>query len=305
LFLSKGTAVFLLLCSTVTAYGSDALQQLAEIKQANQDMIAKRFPQTCSEYAKIYAETNQFHGLDPRIIAGAHFDQGGASFEPILAKLVSEKQYAHACSVAYVLVLEYVHEGNAQAEARTAQTALEMQAHMIGAAAEAPTPAPAPSAPAANPTPAPAAPAARAPADEAQASPGRAHGVSNWSQVDGNYVCYFWGNTGGSHYVGGFLWPNTGLVDAGIGLTISSNDGYSSNKGGAGTFTFTPTVPGPVEADSLGTIVFATGSLKGRKALLQTHTQFKHAIIFPSKWKMADGRSDAFSPADTWCYQKH
>lgn len=64
-------------------------------------------------------------------------------------------------------------------------------------------------------------------------------------------------------------------------------------------------VPGQARPEMMGTISFATGSLKGRRALLQTHTQFKHAIIFPAKWKMPDGNSVAFSPSDTWCYQKH
>lgn len=132
----------------------------------------------------------------------------------------------------------------------------------------------------------------------------RAGGVGNWSQIDDPYICYYYGYTGGSHYVGGFLWPNLGLVAAGVGLTISGTNGYSSNVG-SGTFRFTPMVPGRDTTDKLGTIIFATGSLSGRKALLQTHKQFGHAIIFPAAWKQANGQSDAFNTHDTWCYQKH
>lgn len=68
-----------------------------------------------------------------------------------------------------------------------------------------------PAATSASSTAAPAsAPAATSPAagsNEAAQSTGdqgesRAAGVSDWSQIDGYYVCYYFGYTGGSHYAG-------------------------------------------------------------------------------------------------------
>lgn len=326
----KPTAVFLLVvCSSATLFGSDVNQQIAALRQANQDMVAQKFSQSCSDYAKIYADTGQFHSLDPRIIAGIKLPQPGATYEPKLAGLLRDKQYGHACSTAYVLVLEYLHEGNAQAAARAAATALEAQADLIGAAASGaasspPSPAagtpPPPSSAAGSPPPstsatstAPAAASAPPPASGGLAAhadptaPGQspAKGVSDWTQVDGHYMCYYYGYTGGSHYVGGYLWPNLGLMAAGIGITITPNDGYITNKGAAGKFSFSSTVPGKAGPESLGTMTFVSGSIAGHRALLQTDKQFVHDIIFPAKLKTTDGKPDAFSVQDTWCYQKH
>ncbi len=166
---------------------------------------------------------------------------------------------------------------------------------------EPPEPAPQPTAgPAMTPAPAPAAALPNPPVSRTLAA-----GVNNWGQIEGHYVCYYFGYTGGAHYIGGMLYPNLGLVPAGIGLDILPGHGYYSNKGGSGKFAFSRKVPGKVRPEMLGTISFVAGSLRGRKALLQTHQQFQHAIIFPANWKMANGKSDAFSPSDTWCYQKH
>lgn len=163
---------------------------------------------------------------------------------------------------------------------------------------------PPPSAPVAAPAKVPAPAATDTGVSAADQGESRAAGVADWSKIDDHYICYYYGYTGGAHYVGGFLWPNLGLMPAGVGLTISGSNGYSSNVG-SGTFRFTPMVPGHDTSEKLGTIIFTTGKLVGRRALLQTHKQFGHAIIFPAAWKQANGKSDAFDPADTWCYQKH
>jgi hypothetical protein len=284
--------------SALSAYAADIQSQIAIANEANADVKAQHFDVGCAAYGRLYAETDGFHTIDSHILASTRSITSTSALEEKTQTYIDGKQYAHACIDAYVLAVRYIADGNGNAAVRSALRALDMEAQTLAVSS--------------GGTPISTAAVAAVPASTTQATPqppastGEGAGVADWNQIAGTYVCQSYGYTGGMQNVGGMLQPVFGLVPAGINVSIASASSYQAHMAGkssTASFSFSRSIPGGAKPGMLGVIEFTGGSLAGRRALLQDDKQFRHAIIFPSEWKMPDGKSDSLTAGATWCYQ--
>ncbi|HLH03308.1 MAG TPA: hypothetical protein VKX25_11090 [Bryobacteraceae bacterium] len=139
----------------------------------------------------------------------------------------------------------------------------------------------------------------------ALAASSQAAGVGDWSSLLGNYVCFYYGYTGGMQYVGGMLQPNFGMVRVGVDIQLLSSSSYQTTKAPAASFSFSTSIPGKTQPAALGMITFTNGSMSGHRAILETDKQYKYHMLFPNDWKTPDGKSDSLSSSTTYCYQQH
>lgn len=304
-----GAALALALFSGLSARAAeDGQTQMNILNKANADIKAGRYDQGCADYAKFLAATDGFQHVDSRILLALKNQTPDSELESRVQTYTESKQYAKACIDAYILALHYLGQGNSnKAELYTAR-ALDMEGQALNAlkqgTASGTEAKPVPAPPTQNQSEAP--PSSSNESEAPPSTSAEAPGVSDWSQIVGTYVCESWGYTGGAHYVGGILQPAYGIIRAAINVIILSSNSYQTQMAAMSpkaSFQLSRTIPGGAKPEMLGMIEFTTGSLAGRRALLQIHKQFRHAIIFPADWKLANGKSDALTAASTWCYQ--
>jgi len=247
----------------------DGQTQVSIWNQANADIKAARYDQGCADYARLLAASDGFQHLDSRLLA-LKSQTPASELESKVQTYTDSKQYAKACIDAYILALRYLGEGASnKADLYTAR-ALDMEGQALKALKEEAKPA--------------STPATQTQSEAQPPASGEAAGVSDWSQIAGTYVCQSYGYTGAMQNVGGMLQPVFGLVPAGINVSIGSPNSYGAQMAGkvsTASLSFSRTVPGGAKPGLLGVIEFTGGPLAGRRALLQTDQQFRHAIIFP------------------------